>query len=133
MKFGSNRDAIRAGIAYLLRRPSVTRAQPAAIDCDNLIMASLDKLLVGGLISPSKKATVVKNWIGSLASRSASGRPDPHAVRRHNQQRVAIAKWLAIGPEILILDAPTVGVDVGARAGIFEIVRKLGLKASPSS
>jgi simple sugar transport system ATP-binding protein len=42
-----------------------------------------------------------------------------------NQQRVAIAKWLAIGPKILILDAPTVGVDVGARAGIFEIVRKL--------
>ncbi|MOA07740.1 Ribose import ATP-binding protein RbsA [compost metagenome] len=38
---------------------------------------------------------------------------------------MAIAKWLAIGPKILILDAPTVGVDVGARAGIFEIVRKL--------
>jgi simple sugar transport system ATP-binding protein len=38
---------------------------------------------------------------------------------------VAIAKWLAIGPKILILDAPTVGVDVGARAGIFDIVRKL--------
>ena len=38
---------------------------------------------------------------------------------------MAIAKWLAIGPRILILDAPTVGVDVGARAGIFDIVRKL--------
>jgi simple sugar transport system ATP-binding protein len=37
----------------------------------------------------------------------------------------SIAKWLAIGPKILILDAPTVGVDVGARAGIFDIVRKL--------
>ena len=42
-----------------------------------------------------------------------------------NQQRVAIAKWLAIGPKLLILDSPTVGVDVGARAGIFEIVAKL--------
>ena len=42
-----------------------------------------------------------------------------------NQQRIAIAKWLATDPKLLILDAPTVGVDVGARAGIFEIVAKL--------
>ena len=42
-----------------------------------------------------------------------------------NQQRIAIAKWLATDPKLLILDAPTVGVDVGARAGIFDIVRKL--------
>ena len=41
-----------------------------------------------------------------------------------NQQRVAIAKWLAVGLKLIILDSPTVGVDVGARAGIFEIVRK---------
>ena len=42
-----------------------------------------------------------------------------------NQQRIAIAKWLATDPRLLILDAPTVGVDVGARAGIFEIVARL--------
>ena len=42
-----------------------------------------------------------------------------------NQQRVAIAKWLAVGLKLIILDSPTVGVDVGARAGIFEIVAKL--------
>jgi len=38
---------------------------------------------------------------------------------------VALAKWLATEPKFLILDSPTVGVDVGARAGIFEIVRRL--------
>ena len=43
-----------------------------------------------------------------------------------NQQRIVLAKWLATKPKLLILDSPTVGVDVGARAGIFEIVRKLG-------
>jgi len=42
-----------------------------------------------------------------------------------NQQRIAIAKWLAVEPRLLILDSPTVGVDVGARAGIFEIVERL--------
>jgi simple sugar transport system ATP-binding protein len=42
-----------------------------------------------------------------------------------NQQRVVLAKWLATEPRLLILDSPTVGVDVGARAGIFRIVRQL--------
>ena len=125
VKFGSNRDAIRAGIAYLSEdRLSLGLNQPQSI-ADNLIMASLDKLLVGGLISPSKKATVVKNWIGSLGVKIGQPEDPIRTLSGGNQQRVAIAKWLAIGPKILILDAPTVGVDVGARAGIFEIVRKL--------
>jgi simple sugar transport system ATP-binding protein len=42
-----------------------------------------------------------------------------------NQQKVVLGKWLATNPRLLILDSPTVGVDVGARAGIFAIVRKL--------
>lgn len=67
---------------------------------------------------------MVSRWISALGVKI--GLPeDPIRTLGGNQQRVAIAKWLAIGPKILILDAPTVGVDVGARAGIFEIVRKL--------
>jgi simple sugar transport system ATP-binding protein len=42
-----------------------------------------------------------------------------------NQQRVAVAKWLACNPRILILDSPTVGVDINAKDGIYEIIKKL--------
>jgi simple sugar transport system ATP-binding protein len=42
-----------------------------------------------------------------------------------NQQRIVLAKWLATDPKLLILDSPTAGVDVGARAGIFAIIHRL--------
>ncbi len=123
--FGSNRDAIRAGIAYLSEdRLSLGLNQPQSI-ADNLVMSSLDKLLSGGMISPPKKASVVDHWIKALGIKIGTPDDPIRTLSGGNQQRVAIAKWLAIGPKILILDAPTVGVDVGARAGIFEIVRKL--------
>lgn len=125
VKFSSNRDAIRAGVGYLSEdRLSLGLNQPQSI-ADNLVMASLDKLLSGGMISPAKKASVVSHWISALGVKIGTPDDPIRTLSGGNQQRVAIAKWLAIGPKILILDAPTVGVDVGARAGIFEIVRKL--------
>ncbi len=125
MDFGSNRDAIRAGVAYLSEdRLSLGLNQPQSI-ADNLVMASLDRILSHGLISPGKKAEVVSHWISALGVKIGTPEDPIRTLSGGNQQRVAIAKWLAIGPKILILDAPTVGVDVGARAGIFDIVRKL--------
>lgn len=125
VNFGSNRDAIRAGVAYLSEdRLSLGLNQPQSI-ADNLVMASLDRILSGGLISPTRKANVVTRWIRELGVKIGTADDPIRTLSGGNQQRVAIAKWLAIGPKILILDAPTVGVDVGARAGIFEIVRKL--------
>jgi simple sugar transport system ATP-binding protein len=123
--FGSNREAIRAGVAYLSEdRLSLGLNQPQSI-ADNLVMASLGRILSGGLISPPKKENVVAHWISALGVKIGKPEDPIRTLSGGNQQRVAIAKWLAIGPKILILDAPTVGVDVGARAGIFEIVRKL--------
>jgi simple sugar transport system ATP-binding protein len=125
VSFASNREAISAGIAYLSEdRLSLGLNQPQSI-ADNLVMASLDRILTGRLISRHKKRSLVMRWIGDLGVKI--GAPDDaiSTLSGGNQQRVAIAKWLATDPKVLILDAPTVGVDVGARAGIFEIVARL--------
>lgn len=121
----SNRDAIREGIAYLSEdRLSLGLIQPQSI-ADNLVVASLDRLISGGFLSERKKTQVVSKWVQDLGIKlSRSDRP-VSTLSGGNQQRVAIAKWLATNPKVLILDSPTVGVDVGARAGIFEIVAEL--------
>ncbi|KKA14804.1 lipase [Sinorhizobium meliloti] len=125
VRFGSNREAIRAGVAYLSEdRLSLGLIQPQPI-ADNLVIASLRKILSGGLLSEDRKRSLVSRWIADLGVKIGHQADAISTLSGGNQQRVAIAKWLATDPKLLILDSPTVGVDVGARAGIFDIVAKL--------
>lgn len=125
VRFASNRDAIKAGVAYLSEdRLSLGLIQPQSIT-DNLVIASLRKIRSGGFLSQSRKESLVAKWIRELGVKIGRQEDAISTLSGGNQQRVAIAKWLATDPKLLILDAPTVGVDVGARAGIFDIVAKL--------
>lgn len=126
VRFASNRDAIRAGIAYVSEdRLQLGLVQQQSI-ADNTVMAVLDRLLgPGKLIAAGRRAALVDGWVRDLAVKI--GHPDDavSTLSGGNQQRIVLAKWLATNPKLLILDSPTVGVDVGARAGIFAIVHRL--------
>jgi len=126
VQFRDNRDAIRAGVAYVSEdRLQLGLVQSQSI-ADNTVISVLDSLIGRDrLISRRRRDRLVDTWIRDLAVKI--GHPD-HAVSTlsgGNQQRIVLAKWLATNPRMLILDSPTVGVDVGARAGIFAIVHRL--------
>ena len=125
-RFRSNRDAIRAGIGYVSEdRLSLGLVQPQSI-ADNLVAPVLDRIIgPTRLIDAGHKRRLVTDWISRLAIKIGTPDNAVNTLSGGNQQRVVLAKWLATNPSLLILDSPTVGVDVGARAGIFEIVRKL--------
>lgn len=126
LHLGSNRDAIEAGIAYVSEdRLSLGLVQPQPIG-DNTVVTVLDRLTDRlGLLSSRKRRDLVGHWIDRLKVKIGHSDDAVSTLSGGNQQRIVLAKWLATGPKLLILDSPTVGVDVGARAGIFEIVREL--------
>ena len=126
VSFGANRDAIQAGIAYVPEdRLTLGLIQPQPI-ADNTVITVLDKLVSAlRLIDQKRKAEVVERRIAQLGVKIGQPEDAVSTLSGGNQQRIVLAKWLATNPKVLILDAPTVGVDVGAREGIFRIVRGL--------
>ena len=121
----SNRDAIRAGIGYLSEdRLSLGLIQPQSIADNTGAAGARQDPRSRADLATAGRTQLVGHWIDDLAIKIGWQTDPISTLSGGNQQRVAIAKWLAVGLKLLILDSPTVGVDVGARAGIFEIVAK---------
>ena len=126
VRLRSIRDAIGEGIAYVSEdRLGLGLVLKQSI-ADNTVIAVLHRIIGRlGLLSARRQSELVDHWIGRLAVKIGHADHAILTLSGGNQQRVVLAKWLATSPKLLILDSPTVGVDVGARAGIFEIVREL--------
>jgi simple sugar transport system ATP-binding protein len=125
----TNAQAIEEGIAYVSEdrlNLGLVLEQPIS---SNILVTVLDKLPNRlGLVAEATRQRTARKWIADLAIKA----PDPdNAVRTlsgGNQQRVVLAKWMATQPKLLILDSPTVGVDIAAKDGIYEVVRTLAAK-----
>ena len=78
-----------------------------------------------GLVAPERRRALARDWIDRLQIRAASVDAPAQTLSGGNQQRVVLAKWLATTPKVLILDGPTVGVDIRNKAGIHEMIRAL--------
>jgi simple sugar transport system ATP-binding protein len=124
--FASNREAIAAGVAYVSEdRLALGLVQPQSI-ADNTVVTTLREISdASGLISEAKKSAAVAKAVADFAIKIGKPEDAVSTLSGGNQQRVVLAKWLATSPKVLILDCPTVGVDVGARDGIYKIVRGL--------
>lgn len=92
---------------------------------DNIIISEIDNLKKGSLLDQEKCRKEIEHWVKELAI--ATPNPDNAAstLSGGNQQRIVLAKWLACNPDILILNGPTVGVDIGSKHDIHGILQKL--------
>lgn len=91
---------------------------------ENLAMATLAKFLHGLFLNSKGMAEAARTSIADLSIRTPDGRREVRLLSGGNQQKVLVGKWLNLAPQVLILDEPTVGVDVGAKAEIYGILRR---------
>lgn len=90
-----------------------------------MVLTSLSSFTSKGLISSKRESDFVDLLIKRLQIKTQSGETAVGNLSGGNQQKVVIAKWVGIGPSLLILDEPTRGVDVGAKREIYELMNEL--------
>lgn len=91
----------------------------------NISMASLDKLEKGGLVDDNEEFKVANEYRKSMNIKAPSVLVKTGKLSGGNQQKVVLSKWIYSDPDVLILDEPTRGIDVGAKYEIYTIINKL--------
>lgn len=126
VEISTPQDAIKHGIALLPEdrmHQGLFEEKPIS---DNIVVTILDKLLNKfTLFDTHKISEASQNWIDRLKIKTPSGQHSANSLSGGNQQRVVLAKWLATNPSIFILDGPTIGVDIGSKTHIHNIIKQL--------
>jgi ABC-type sugar transport system ATPase subunit len=118
-------DAVRAGIAYA---PEERKAQALLLRRsvrDNVTLAVLRRLSRLRFVRRSAERALANSYVERLRVRTPSLEQEVGKLSGGNQQKMVLARWLASRPKVLLLDEPTRGVDVGAKAEIYQLIAEL--------
>lgn len=121
-------DAIRAGICMLSEDRKRNGFIPTLNVSENISLARLDKVSHNGMMRYREERKYGMEYIRSLNIKVRNERDNVNNLSGGNQQKVVLAKWLMAEPRLLLLDEPTRGIDVGAKAQIYQLMTKLAQK-----
>jgi ABC-type sugar transport system ATPase subunit len=121
-------DAIRSGIGYVTEDRKSEGLFPDMSVADNIVVAVMPRLMPSGIYNKSLATKVAEESKDSLRIASRDAGQPVGSLSGGNQQKVMLAKWLLTNPEVLIIDEPTHGIDVGAKYEIYEILKSLASK-----
>ena len=120
-------EAIAQGIGLV---PEDRKQQALFLDLavrENLSIAALGKFLRFGFVRLAAERAMIKRYRDSLNIRMAGPEQKVKNLSGGNQQKVVLARWLALGPRILIVDEPTRGIDVGAKAEVHQLLHQMAV------
>jgi inositol transport system ATP-binding protein len=121
----SPEDAIRHGIALV---PEDRKQQGLFLDLackDNVAISNLSRISHNGIINDEKERTLVEQYVREMSVKLADIRQPISSLSGGNQQKLLLARWMATNPNILIVDEPTRGVDLGATVEVHRLLFEL--------
>ncbi|MDR3212067.1 MAG: sugar ABC transporter ATP-binding protein [Planctomycetota bacterium] len=121
----SPKDAVAAGISYLSEDRKRYGVMVEMDVTENTTLPTLSNFQTGIFINNAKERASVREYISRLSIKTPSERQQVRKLSGGNQQKIVIAKWLIRDSQILIFDEPTRGIDVGAKAEIYELMNRL--------
>ena len=124
-RFRGPSEAVAAGVGYLPRERRIEGVVTGVPVIENMTMSALDEFTAAGLIQRGRERTVAREWIDKLSIKTPS--PDTFAgsLSGGNQQKVVLSKWRIADSDIVVLDHPTRGIDVGAKEDVYELIRDM--------
>ncbi|WP_432027940.1 sugar ABC transporter ATP-binding protein [Streptomyces sp. 1222.5] len=125
VRAGSTPAAIRAGISLLPEDRKTEGIVPGLSVRENIALAALPGLSRFGLVDDARIDRVVETFMKRLRIKASSPHQKVGELSGGNQQKVLLARWLALHPKVLLLDEPTRGIDVGAKAEVQALVDEL--------
>ncbi|HSR33377.1 MAG TPA: sugar ABC transporter ATP-binding protein [Anaerolineae bacterium] len=125
VKISSPGEAIRMGMGFV---PEDRKLQGLFMNMavrENIMLSALDQVTRWGFVNSAKADRLAREEVARLDIRTPSLRQRVRNLSGGNQQKVIIARWLTLKPRVLILDEPTRGIDVGAKAEIHALMNQL--------
>jgi len=124
-RFGHPAEAVAAGVGYLPRERRVEGIVTGTPVVENMTMSAIDDFTTAGLILHGKEEAVARDWIDKLNIKTPSADTFAGSLSGGNQQKVVLSKWRIAGSDIVVLDHPTRGIDVGAKEDVYELIRDM--------
>lgn len=117
--------AIRAGISLLPEDRKAEGIVPGLSVRENIVLAAMPRLSPAGIVSRARQDRIVDIFMKRLRIKAASPEQKVGELSGGNQQKVLLARWLCLEPKVLLLDEPTRGIDVGAKAEVQSLIDDL--------
>ncbi len=118
-------EAIALGVGYCSEDRKADGIVPEMSVRENITLGILPKLVQMGVVDEGKQRAIVAKFMDRLAIKASGPDQKIRELSGGNQQKVLLARWLCTDPKLLILDEPTRGIDVGAKAEIQTLIREL--------
>ncbi len=121
----SPRHAVAHGVGYVPRERKVEGIVAGMNVYENMTLSQMKNHSRGGVLRVSEERALARDWIKKLSIKAHSELADCGNLSGGNQQKVVLAKWRSGGSDIMLLDHPTRGLDIGAKEDVYDMIRAM--------
>ncbi|MEN9062161.1 sugar ABC transporter ATP-binding protein [Ponticoccus litoralis] len=121
----SAQDSVAAGVGYVPRERKVEGIVAGMNVYENMTLSQMKNYSGGGVLRIAEEKALAEDWVKRLKIKTPNIYKDCGGLSGGNQQKVVLAKWRSAGSDIILLDHPTRGLDIGAKEDVYDMVRDM--------